>query len=53
MYFRISDEESVSPVPKNDTQEGSKQKQVVQWQVDSAFKKEQERLKIPSDPQEW
>lgn len=30
-----------------------KKKNVVQWQVDLAFKKEQERLKIPSDPIKW
>ncbi|KAL3270738.1 hypothetical protein HHI36_021263 [Cryptolaemus montrouzieri] len=30
-----------------------KRKNVVQWQVDLNFKKEQERLKIPSDPMEW
>lgn len=30
-----------------------KRQNIVQWQVDSVFKKEQERLKIPADPQEW
>lgn len=28
-------------------------KSIVQWQVDYNYKKEQERLKIPSDPIEW
>lgn len=28
-------------------------KAVIQWQVDLAYKKEQERLKIPSDPMQW
>lgn len=31
----------------------SKPKTIVQWQVDANYKKEQERLKIPSDPKEW
>lgn len=30
-----------------------KPKNVVQWQVDSNYKKEQERLKIPTDPKNW
>lgn len=28
-------------------------KNIVQWQVDLQYKKEQERLKIPLDPLEW
>ncbi|KAJ8916552.1 hypothetical protein NQ315_000194 [Exocentrus adspersus] len=28
-------------------------KSVVQWQVDLVYKKEQERLKIPTDPEDW
>lgn len=30
-----------------------KQKCIVQWQVDYQYKHEQERLKIPNDPEEW
>lgn len=26
---------------------------IVQWQVDLQYKKEQERLKIPLDPEDW
>lgn len=41
-------EEKCSPPPSEE-----KQKYVVQWQVDYNYKHEQERLKIPADPQEW
>ncbi|KAG5869240.1 hypothetical protein JTB14_000089 [Gonioctena quinquepunctata] len=30
-----------------------KPKNIVQWQVDTNYKKEQERLKIPPDPKNW
>lgn len=26
---------------------------IVQWQVDMQYKREQERLKIPPDPEDW
>lgn len=33
--------------------EGKEKKNIVQWQVDPVFKKDQERLKIPVDPHDW
>ncbi|KAB0791441.1 hypothetical protein PPYR_03241 [Photinus pyralis] len=39
-------EETLPPLPE-------KHKNIVHWQVDENFKQEQERLKIPSDPEEW
>ncbi|XP_022908828.1 DNA-binding protein Ets97D [Onthophagus taurus] len=51
------DEEDSKDVCKSEIKQNIKKedtkKNVVQWQVDVAFKKEQERLKIPSDPQQW
>nr|CAH7744677.1 unnamed protein product [Callosobruchus chinensis] len=43
-------EDSPSDELNNDVE---KPKSIVQWQVDSGFKKDQERLKIPSDPNDW
>lgn len=33
--------------------EEEKNKNIVKWQVDPVFKRNQERLKIPADPQDW
>ncbi|XP_012214665.1 DNA-binding protein Ets97D [Linepithema humile] len=45
----IEDTESNSPVPV--AQENKRN--VIKWMVDAYYKREQERLKIPSDPKEW
>ncbi|XP_072382201.1 uncharacterized protein [Diabrotica undecimpunctata] len=60
-YVHIEDNEEVKEIesPKYDKEEPksteatTKPKFIVQWQVDGNYKKEQERLKIPSDPMEW
>ncbi|XP_072375114.1 DNA-binding protein Ets97D-like [Diabrotica undecimpunctata] len=57
----MEDNEEVKEIesPKYDKEElksteaTTKPKFIVQWQVDGNYKKEQERLKIPSDPMEW
>ncbi|KRT78772.1 hypothetical protein AMK59_7171 [Oryctes borbonicus] len=51
-YINI-DEERQSSDAEEPVQHKEKVKNIVQWQVDTAFKKEQERLRIPSDPQQW
>ncbi|RZC35344.1 DNA-binding protein Ets97D, partial [Asbolus verrucosus] len=43
----------VDELNQNETKEPPPSKAVVQWQVDLAYKKEQDRLKIPHDPMEW
>lgn len=48
-----TDEERQASDAEDNTQHKEKVKNIVQWQVDTAFKKEQERLKIPSDPEQW
>ncbi|KAK9892472.1 hypothetical protein WA026_020463 [Henosepilachna vigintioctopunctata] len=48
----IQDYSEESP-KKSKYDEPSKLKNIVQWQIDLNFKKEQERLKMPSDPMEW
>ncbi|KAJ8956363.1 hypothetical protein NQ318_015101 [Aromia moschata] len=57
-YVHVEDSDADSAREKdaeeNDhEQEHEHPKCVVQWQVDSNYKKVQERLKIPSDPEEW
>ncbi|CAH1118565.1 unnamed protein product [Phaedon cochleariae] len=47
----ISEKENIEETPAPATE--AKPKNIVQWQVDTNYKKEQERLKIPSDPKEW
>ncbi|KAI4454531.1 ets [Holotrichia oblita] len=51
-YINTDEERQASDVEEN-VQHKEKVKNIVQWQVDTAFKKEQERLKIPSDPEQW
>ncbi|CAH1107518.1 unnamed protein product [Psylliodes chrysocephalus] len=46
------DEDSKDEQTKT-TELSNKPKNIVQWQVDTNYKKEQERLKIPTDPKEW
>lgn len=41
------------PPPNTNEQTSQNTKNVVQWQVDLQYKREQERLKIPNDPAEW
>lgn len=56
-YNEEEEEALPSPPQKNNTKENNNKpepkKHVVQWQVDEAFKKEQERLKIPANPEDW
>ncbi|XP_050501591.1 DNA-binding protein Ets97D isoform X2 [Diabrotica virgifera virgifera] len=60
-YVHIEDNEEGKEVesPKSareepkSTEVTTKPKFIVQWQVDGNYKKEQERLKIPSDPMDW
>ncbi|KAL7302677.1 hypothetical protein TKK_0004733 [Trichogramma kaykai] len=42
-----SDESSAEPTPIPDDQN------VIRWMVDAQYKKEQDRLKIPCDPEKW
>ncbi|KAJ3653088.1 hypothetical protein Zmor_019005 [Zophobas morio] len=43
----------VDELNQNEPKDSPPPKAVVQWQVDLAYKKEQDRLKIPHDPMEW
>ncbi|CAH1981526.1 unnamed protein product [Acanthoscelides obtectus] len=56
-YVHTEDTETDNNSEKDDDQSESnnseKRKAIVQWQVDSGYKKDQERLKIPSDPKDW
>lgn len=47
-------EETQVTVQEDDQQQQQQQQQnVIRWVVDSAFRREQERLKIPADPNAW
>ncbi|KAF7267387.1 DNA-binding protein Ets97D isoform X2 [Rhynchophorus ferrugineus] len=46
-----TEEEQIVEEVDDPAPEGTKN--IVQWQVDLQYKKEQERLKIPLDPEEW
>ncbi|XP_056639041.1 DNA-binding protein Ets97D isoform X2 [Diorhabda carinulata] len=57
VHIEDTDVEDISTKEESEqvkaTETISKSKNIVQWQVDANYKKEQERLKIPSDPKEW
>lgn len=52
-YVEIADEQYDTTVQKQTYQAPESKHNVVRWIVDSHFKKDQERLKIPTDPNEW
>ncbi|CAG9857638.1 unnamed protein product [Phyllotreta striolata] len=47
------DQKESDSEPEKTLETVDKPKNIVQWQVDVNYKKEQERLKIPSDPKDW
>lgn len=49
----IDCESSNTETDENSQPFTDKHKNIVHWQVDENFKQEQERLKIPPDPEEW
>lgn len=54
-YF-LEEVEEERPQQKEEQPQNTKlesPKSIVQWQVDLNYKREQERLKIPSNPEEW
>lgn len=51
--FTDLDENSIDDTEQSAPEVHQKKKNVVQWQVDLSYKREQERLKIPSDPMKW
>ncbi|XP_018330862.1 DNA-binding protein Ets97D [Agrilus planipennis] len=53
-YIDLDEEASNSPpVKAKEIKKIEKKQNVVQWQVDAPFRKEMQKLKIPSDPEEW
>ncbi|CAH0548617.1 unnamed protein product [Brassicogethes aeneus] len=48
-----SENEAEEATEPTETAEDERPKNIVQWQVDLNYKKEMERLKIPSNPEEW
>ncbi|XP_045465584.1 DNA-binding protein Ets97D isoform X2 [Harmonia axyridis] len=49
----IADDSSEKSSRETGEENSSKSKNIVQWQVDLNFRKEQERLKMPLDPIDW
>lgn len=52
-YVEIAEGQYESPIQKQTYQAPELKHNVIRWIVDSHFKKEQERLKIPPDPNDW
>ncbi|PSN34911.1 hypothetical protein C0J52_16508 [Blattella germanica] len=52
-YVELAEEQYDSSPQKQAFQAPETKHNVIRWIVDSHFKKEQERLKIPTDPSEW
>ncbi|XP_018567445.1 DNA-binding protein Ets97D-like isoform X2 [Anoplophora glabripennis] len=49
----VEEEKTQQKVEQPQNTKTERPKSIVQWQVDLNYKREQERLKIPSDPEDW
>lgn len=52
-YVDEEDDEEAPEKERVADESDERKKNIVQWQVDVAFKRDQERLKIPGDPRDW